>query len=218
MPIAVIMEYGMPNPVSFRFMNWSMPAGALYTFGSMNFWGQLYIAEFQDCQLYGGQILSYFGSVAFTNCLFQRVNVELNDVSGSHPLSFYNNLLLAGILNLSNSSGGTWTFCDNLFDQTAITQNNRLVDVCLSNAYVANFPTLASTANSAAVILTNSPDYEFGALGAYYYPDDLPLIHDGSRSAAAAGLYHYTVTTNNVVEGTNMVSIGFHYISVDANG
>ena len=32
------------------------------------------------------------------------------------------------------------------------------------------------------------------------------------------GLYHFTVTTNNVIEGTNTVSIGFHYVAVDANG
>jgi hypothetical protein len=44
------------------------------------------------------------------------------------------------------------------------------------------------------------------------------LIHAGSQSAAAAGLYHYTVTTNNVVEGTNIVSIGFHYVAVGSNG
>jgi hypothetical protein len=44
------------------------------------------------------------------------------------------------------------------------------------------------------------------------------LIHAGSTSATNLGLYHYTVTTNNVVEGTNTVSIGFHYIAVGTNG
>jgi hypothetical protein len=38
------------------------------------------------------------------------------------------------------------------------------------------------------------------------------------------GLYHYTVTTNQVIEGTNTVSIGFHYVAtaygnpLDTNG
>jgi len=32
------------------------------------------------------------------------------------------------------------------------------------------------------------------------------------------GLYHYTVQTNEVVEGTNTVSIGFHYVATDAYG
>ena len=31
-------------------------------------------------------------------------------------------------------------------------------------------------------------------------------------------LYHYTVTTNNFIEGTNTVSIGFHYVVTDADG
>ncbi len=45
------------------------------------------------------------------------------------------------------------------------------------------------------------------------------LIHSGSQLASAAGLYHYTVLTNAYsIEGTNTVSIGFHYVGVDANG
>jgi hypothetical protein len=69
------------------------------------------------------------------------------------------------------------------------------------------------------VILTNSPLYQIGNLGEYYYPANLTnLIHTGSELASAAGLYHYTVTTNNVIEGTNQVSIGFHYVAVDASG
>ena len=36
--------------------------------------------------------------------------------------------------------------------------------------------------------------------------------------ASAAGLYHYTVATNNVIEGANTVSIGFHYVAVGTNG
>jgi hypothetical protein len=133
--------------------------------------------------------------------------------------SFYNNLFFSGSATLGHDPGGTgrWTFCDNLFDQTAITQYGT-IDVCHSNAYVEGFPTLASTANSPAVVLSESPAYETGALGSHYYAAGLPLIHAGSRSAAAAGLYDYTVTTDNVVEGTNMVSIGFHYVAEDTNG
>ena len=43
------------------------------------------------------------------------------------------------------------------------------------------------------------------------------LIHAGDQPASNLGLYHYTVTTNNAVEGTNTVSIGFHYIAVDTS-
>jgi hypothetical protein len=65
-------------------------------------------------------------------------------------------------------------------------------------------------------------DYQTGALGPFYYPTNggnlSTLIHAGSTSATNLGLYHYTVTTNNVVEGTNTVSIGFHYVAVGTNG
>ena len=96
------------------------------------------------------------------------------------------------------------------------------IDICSNNAYVTTNNGVLLPENN-DVILTNSPAYQVGALGAYYYPTtfyptNLTLIHAGSRSAAAAGLYHYTVTTNNVIEGTNTVSIGFHYIAVDGNG
>ena len=40
----------------------------------------------------------------------------------------------------------------------------------------------------------------------------------GSTNANLVGLYHYTVTTNDVIEGTNIVSIGYHYVALDQYG
>jgi hypothetical protein len=90
------------------------------------------------------------------------------------------------------------------------------MDVTSNNAFVLT--NTLTTNSDHSVVLSNSPAYQTGALGQYYYPANLALIHAGSRTAGAAGLYHYTVTTNNVIEGTNMVSIGFHYIATDSNG
>ncbi len=209
------------QPASLRFVNWSMPSGSI----SLYSWQQA--LAFQDCQLYGGQIVSQCPRVSFTNCLFHRVDVDFNDIldNFAETNAFYNDLFLGGGVALSyyTTSGYpvpvfTWTFSDNLFDQTAIPQNGVTINVCLSNAYIAGCPTLTSASNSPPVILAASPAYETGALGPYYYPTNLPLIHDGSRSALAAGLYYDTVTTNNVMEGTNTVSIGFHYAALGANG
>ena len=136
--------------------------------------------------------------------------------------AFYNNLFLAGELTISHASGGgggTWAFRDNLFDRTSNTLvSSSTIDVCSNNAYVTtNYGILLPTNN--IVILTNSPAYEMGTLGEYYYPTNLTnLIHQGSRLASAAALYHYTVTPDNAVEGTNTVSIGFHYVATDGNG
>ena len=44
------------------------------------------------------------------------------------------------------------------------------------------------------------------------------LFNTGSRAASAAGLYHYTTTTNNLKEASSTVDIGFHYVAVNASG
>jgi len=55
------------------------------------------------------------------------------------------------------------------------------------------------------------------------FQTDSKLIYAGSRTAASAGLYHYTETTNlvnglEVPDGANTVSMGYHYVAVDQNG
>jgi|GEM_PF-4324450 len=65
----------------------------------------------------------------------------------------------------------------------------------------------------------SSSAFQTGPLGAYYLStNSTNLIHTGSTNAGALGLYHYTVTTNQVKEATNIVSLGFHYIALDNNG
>ena len=39
-----------------------------------------------------------------------------------------------------------------------------------------------------------------------------------ARAASAAGLYHYTTTTDQVKEGTTWVDAGFHYVAVNGQG
>jgi hypothetical protein len=176
---------------------------------------------FQDCQFLGGSNNISGETLYCTNCLFQRLNMTLSWQSG-HIVSntFCNNLLLEGELTFVHKSTDTnsWTFRDNLFDQTAITlTHTNSLDIFTNNAYVTtNYMLPASGGDQ---ILSNSPAWESGDLGYYYYPtNQTNLIHTGSQLASAAGLYHYTVTTNNVIEGTNIVSIGFHYVACGTNG
>lgn len=216
---------GVSAPVSFRFTEWSV----LGQDGQFDAQGpNAYPAAFQDCQFFGGTVTNTAQTLLSTNCLFQRVNFVLNSVGATGPFSntFCNNLFLEGELSFNhktNNDTGTWTFRDNLFDQTAITLiHTSSADSFSNNAYVTNCNFVSGVGD---VILSNSPAYEIGTLGGYYYPTNLTnLIHTGSRSAPAAGLYHYTVTTNNAIEGTNTVSIGFHYVATtngvpfDTNG
>jgi hypothetical protein len=57
-----------------------------------------------------------------------------------------------------------------------------------------------------------------GPLGNYYQATSSPLINAGNGSATAQGLYHYTVTTNEVPETNSTVDIGYHYVALGANG
>ena len=203
-----------PVSANFRFTEWSVSGGDTH-FYAENGNGNLTAFGFQDCQFYNGAVNTTGVTLSSTNCLFQRVNMALYDNYSVTSNTFCNNLFWAGELDFSHSSGdGTWSFRDNLFDQTYITiEDSSATDIFSNNAYVTtNFGYLLPT--NAEVILTNSPAFEIGTLGDYYYPTNLTnLIHKGSQLASAAGLYHYTVTTNNAVEDTNTVSIGFHYVA-----
>jgi hypothetical protein len=57
-----------------------------------------------------------------------------------------------------------------------------------------------------------------GPLGNFYQPTNSPLINAGSQNAADAGLFHFTITTNQVKETNSQVDIGFHYVATTANG
>jgi len=213
------LEWGT-NSVSFAFVNWSVASGSSFVALGYDWLSPPCVAQFENCQFYSGLVFSANAGLAFTNCLFHRVNTffsfENYDVNGAGiPFGFCNNLFLGGYL--TTDSGGTWTFVDNLFDQTIIANYAETI-VCSNNAYVTIYDGMLMPTNN-SVILSNSPAYEVGALGNYYYPTNLTnLIYAGSQSAVAAGLNYYTVTTNNALDGTNMVSIGFHYVATDVDG
>jgi hypothetical protein len=69
--------------------------------------------------------------------------------------------------------------------------------------------------------MLHSNDFVTGALGPYYYPtsgsDLFTLVNAGSRAASSAGLYHYTVRTDQTKD-SGAVDIGFHYVALDGNG
>jgi hypothetical protein len=204
---------------SFFFTQWSVLAGeTLYSsyYKDCPVW-------LEDCQLYNGTIVSEGTQFFSTNCLYRRAYLDLNNsyvrlgVPSTNMLC--NNFFWRGAIDSQlHTSASLWTFRDNLFDECTNTVTALATDVVSNNAYVTtNYGTLAYGSNN--VILSASPAYQTGALGIYYYPtNQTSLIHEGSQSAPAAALYHYTVTTNNTIEGTNIVSIGYHYVALGANG
>ncbi|MBM3883446.1 MAG: hypothetical protein FJ387_27690, partial [Verrucomicrobia bacterium] len=131
-----------------------------------------------------------------------------------------NNLFWRGRLNVADYTGtGSWTVKDNLFDHVTLTgeavPNSH-------NGYVATGVLPGS--GSGNVTVPSPADYVSGTLGGYYYPTSggrlSLLINAGSRTAAQAGLFHYTVKVTNEKDGDETpptVDIGYHYVAC-ANG
>jgi hypothetical protein len=124
-----------------------------------------------------------------------------------------NNLFRYGAVDLKPASGNAWEWRDNVFDYVQVTQNgNPIANSC--NGYSTNVTQLTPAGSGNVVV--NNFSYQTGTLGRYYQPLSSPLINAGSRTADQAGLYHYTVTTNQSKETNSVVDIGFHYIALSA--
>ena len=186
------------------------------------------------------------GTLSMTNNLIDRCQVSLtkNWDPSAFCVNQYNNLYHGGVLNLycdisqDTNVGTNWWFYDNLFEGDNINEDGNdsgsppyWTDTFSAgyngydNSYIMVYDcyTVSELLNSSGGDqYLSEADYQPGPLGDYYYPAAngtlTLLIHAGSRSAAAAGLYHYTVTPDQTIEGANTVSIGYHYVAVDANG
>jgi NedA-like, galactose-binding domain len=172
------------------------------------------------------------GRIAFTNGLY-----TVNSVSYDNPISveFYNNLFWQGNLALTFNANGTspaysptWNFQDNLFDTTnglALAGNSIST---VTRSWNAFFNTSTSGQLSCN---PNSPNtdkqlttltYTTGPDGSPWYvgsavPANLLEHLDTSRSAAAAGLYHYTVRPDQQKAGLATPpdgSIGWHHVAL----
>jgi hypothetical protein len=152
-------------------------------------------------------------TLSVTNCHFFR---PVNTIEGD-TVSFRDNSCYGGSTSFYPATGQTYTVTDNLFDQTTMYNLTNGTWTLGWNGYVSGYSRLIpDSAND--VVLSSSPAYQSGALGNWYLPTGIALTNAGSVTAAAAGLYHYTVLTSQAKEGANTVSIGFHYVAVDGYG
>ncbi len=209
-----------PEPqAQFTFTGWSLLGNNGKFFNSNK---ELIVPlAFKDCQFAGGGVSPVDVSVAFTNCLWERVAIDLSlSKSIISDRYFFNNLFWRGSLNLANTGTKTWILKDNLFDQTALNSQSGSITHS-NNAYVNGGNRLTPT-NVNDVVMSNTPIYLTNYLGRFYYPTNggllSMLINAGSRNATNAGLYHYTTTTNQVKEASSTVDIGFHYVATDTSG
>lgn len=177
----------------------------------------------QECEFWNGG--NSFGGgtngwqATLNNNLFYRTTMNFSTLgTATNSLTLSNNLFYgvsASRIMYVQPSGMVWRAYNNSFDTcwffAGATSSNGY------NAYI-NCTNRINPATGTDVTSSNAFVYQAGPLGAFYQPTNSILIGKGSTTANLTGLYHYTVTTNEVVEGTNTVSIGYHYVAVDSNG
>jgi len=181
--------------------------------------------KWSDCQLFGGNIIVLGSSspvassspLSFNNNLFYR---NYLDIEGLVPLTFYNQLMLKGTLLLFPGAFNSREFVrDNQFDTVDIWSDQPPLFAYSNNAYVrTNGLGQLLPLSPSDVILTNfvyaAPTNGLGR----WYQGQANLVNAGSQSASLAGLYQETTQPTPSKEGATQVDIGFHYVSVDANG
>jgi hypothetical protein len=168
--------------------------------------------RFIDCQFHGGIIKDPAAPFFFTNCLFNRCDLDF-EATADITNYFYNCTFNGGAFYapLEWDTNHVRMY-DSLFVDATISGPSELVS---SHIGYYNSGRLTPT-NTSDVILTNSA-FQTGTLGYFYIASNV-LVNAGSRYASNAGLYHYTMLTNNVKEINTTVDIGFHYVATDANG
>ncbi len=176
----------------------------------------------RDSHFAGG----FFGGIdvgtAFTNCVLDRVFLDVEGSDCTVQRYFAHNLFRNGAFWIIPSSGCSVTARNNLFDAATIVQSGTWTHGW--NGYFTNQPgqVLAST-GSTDKFLTNAM-YETGALGWFYYSTNgatntlTSLANGGSTNAHLLGFSHYTTATNQTKEGTSLVDIGFRYVATDSAG
>jgi len=224
------LDGGSPAPVRLRFTVFSRLARGgsggydLYAMGHWRF-SQL---EVQDCAFHGGVVMLYAGPgsgagpMGLTNNLWQRQSVSF---LGEPTLGLYHNLFKDCPAVSFDVWGGSSLLRDNVFDSVVLDDMFDPPPTHSHNAYInvrddRGNPARLEPPQTGDVVLADF-NHVAGPLGPFYQPTNSPLLNAGSRSAAEAGLYHFTVLTNQTkagLLGNGQVSIGYHYVAVDANG
>jgi len=205
---------GFNCSMQFNFVDWSVFAQDVH---HVQFTGLAQPVNYRNCEFYNGQMYSG-GTLNFTNCLFVRDNSDF-EFSDTNQSFFCNNTLVGGTFLFVPSQTNA-VLQNNLFDRTSAPDNIGVFGMTYiggHNAYVTNCDMLDPVMPGDRV-LTNSPAYQTSWFGNYYLPPDSPLINAGSTTADQVGLYHFTTQTNQTVEGTSVVDIGYHYVATDAYG
>ena len=186
--------------------------------------GQPIWVRLRDCEVLNG-----FGGYnicgAFTNCLLDRVDYW-QGTSATYPQeTFVNCTWHGGTFATVHWESGAPYWCVKVhncaFDGTDISTqdpfgNNTTYGDFDYNAYLtgATHPAPDGTHNQEV----STFNWQSSWLGDYYLPADSSLIDQGSPTADALGLYHYTTLADQTKDGSSTADIGYHYVATDGNG
>lgn len=217
MPYGILTPYWAPTDrpglLRTRFTQFSSPAQDTVFLQTYDQLASTNPIALVDCQFHGGTIwvntYSSGPTVALTNNLFERVNTALwREGSEVHNNTFY-----GGTFDFSFIGGPGGVF-NNTFDSPTISQ---FFDVTNGyNGYTTNCVRIQPT--NANDIIVSSIAWQTGPLSRFYLPTNSPFLNEGSTTANNVGLFHFTITTNQVKETNSTVDIGAHWIASDPTG
>ena len=195
-------------------------------------------AGFIDSEFYDAGLAWYASSINFSNCLFYRDLTDFYDQYTNTTFIFQDCTFYNGGLAMARSSAyphSSWTVENTSFDGTDFYTNDywngsSTYTTFNYNAYNTNnlnwtnYANLNPPTNGTLEVVgpndTNVDNYNWQSswFGNFYLPPNSPLLYKGSTNANLLGLYHFTTQTNQTIEGTNIVDIGYHYVATDPYG
>jgi hypothetical protein len=194
-------------------------------------------AGFLNSEFYSAGLASYLPVICFSNCLFFRDLTDFYDQYTNSSFIFQDCTFYNGGLAMARTNtypASTWIIQNTSFDGTCFTWedywNGTTNTLFNYNAYNTNnfnwitYGYLSPPTNGVLetngmndVMVTNY-NWESSWFGNFYLPTNSPLLLAGSTTADKVGLYHFTTQTNQVPDGTNIVTIGYHYVATDQYG
>jgi hypothetical protein len=207
--------------VSGQFLRCSAMAGELRSYFSDDY-GSIQ-ARMVNSEFWGGSLDAYGDYMYFTNCLMQRVDMELWNGSAGNARITWDCTFFGGEYDIERTSGGSAfvSVRNSAFDGTSISTS----DYYGSNPTYSDYDYNAYTNSTDPFSIGGANDvtgvsfnWESSWFGDFYLPSDSSLIEKGSTNANFLGLYYFTTQTNQTIEGDSPVDIGYHYVATDQYG
>jgi hypothetical protein len=223
--IVNVDSYDPANPAALitSFTHFSAPANDSNLFRDGTDGQPLIVQGTDDELLNGGG--GYNLLISFTNCLFLRSSIG-NSTSATYPYEIYRNCTFhGGSLGFGHWESGPpyWysSLSDCAFEGTTFSIDDPFgFDTTYANYNYNAFLAGAAQPPAEGANTINVPFYNWQTswFGNFYLPPYSALIDAGNTTADQVGLYHFTTQTNQTIEGSSPVDIGYHYVATDANG